>query len=1051
MAAETLKVARWGMFFIPGIGRASDLRLASQYKMPFVRIGTNITEIDQAEPFIKQAKDLGMLVSYNGMKSYAVSPEKWGSCAAQIQQWGADIVCLVDSAGSMFPEDVSLYLKAARYRCSAALGFHGHDNLSLSMANTLRAIDEGAALVDASLQGMGRSAGNAITEVLVAILKKRHLLPDIELNALMDVGAALIRPLLGRRGVDPVAVTGGFASFHSSFTPKVMEYARKHGVDVRDLIVRLCQEDLIAAPDDLLESLAEELASIKRSNTLSISSLRTGGSRSLHGSQALVDLLNQLRHLAAKSGRFSVVNAVIAENALDEIAVSGNIQQTATHVIGSVAYLSNQHLETILGCVDGKVDLLLLDVDRKPLGPLDPAAVAVRSLQKTILLTYLDSRVWADAVEAQVVRLLGEQLEHLPIVIAGDHHKSRLVALMMAERGARVTLLTTGSFQSSPPSPGIRGITTITAGTAEAGNQIEEARMVVVWPGDRPWFGKTEASRISMGAHVLDASMGRFMIEAAEEVESRNGQLARLNMWPTLAGALLGAHESKRICMESMGRATVAGVPVVAGGAMGRKGDVIVDSIREPSRVIGIADGRGAIVFPFHARRNRPGAPRYRRDSYEDPGTASYSTPMKASIPNLEPSACAKLLLLGGNRSNVPSIRAARSAGFFTIVVDPHADSPSLCEADLSVVMDVRECDRLLTIIRDYGGVQGIISMSEAGVEPAAYLSAQLGLPSISQMAAANARSKAAMRQVWGTTEFSTEYAVAETEQEALQAINHLGFPLIFKPDRSFGGSRGVSRVESPADAVEAFHFAIRAGLPDTSVVIERCVTGSEHSCEVLIYRGKTSVLCIGQKVKSLPPYRVDVSVQYPALFSREQEELVTRMCNEGVVALGLTDGAAHVEFAFTPTGPVLFEIGARAGGGHTPQIAHSVSGVEEFIEICHMACGSSPTRFYPTQRRGADYRFLTFPPGEIRGFRIPGEVRGHPGIIDVDVLVKPGDRVNPICTASDRAGFVVTQGRDLADASDLANWACREITVTYADGSASCALPLCSYFEARQ
>jgi isopropylmalate/homocitrate/citramalate synthase len=102
VAADTLKVARWGMFFIPGIGREADLRLASQYKMPFVRIGTNITEIDQAEPFIKQAKDLGMLVSFNGMKSYAVSPERWGSCAAQMQQWGADIVCLVDSAGSMW-------------------------------------------------------------------------------------------------------------------------------------------------------------------------------------------------------------------------------------------------------------------------------------------------------------------------------------------------------------------------------------------------------------------------------------------------------------------------------------------------------------------------------------------------------------------------------------------------------------------------------------------------------------------------------------------------------------------------------------------------------------------------------------------------------------------------------------------------------------------------------------------------------------------------------------------------------------------------------------
>ena len=97
-------------------------------------------------------------------------------------------------------------------------------------------------------------------------------------------------------------------------------------------------------------------------------------------------------------------------------------------------------------------------------------------------------------------------------------------------------------------------------------------------------------------------------------------------------------------------------------------------------------------------------------------------------------------------------------------------------------------------------------------------------------------------------------------------AVDRLGrFPLIFKPDRSFGGSRGVTRVERAEDVAGAFHAAQAGGLPDSDVVIEHCVEGSEHSAEVLIWKGKTSLLCIGQKIKSLPPYRVDVSVQYPA------------------------------------------------------------------------------------------------------------------------------------------------------------------------------------------
>ena len=604
-AAQALKAARWGMFFIPGIGREEDLRLAARYKMHFVRIGTNVTEIGEAERFIKLAKDLGLLVSYNGMKSYAVSPAQWGRYAAQVYGWGADIVCLVDSAGSMFPEEVSLYLKAARSESSVPLGFHGHDNLSLAMANTLRAIDEGAVIVDASLQGMGRSAGNAITEVLVAILKKRGLLPGIDMNTVMDVGAGLIRPLLGRRGIDPTAVTGGFASFHSSFTPKVVKYAQKHGIDARDLIVRLCQEDLISAPDDLLERLGGELASVKMPRLLSIPAFSAGGQMQRRGRDALEALLKELRPHAVKAGKFSTVNAVIAEAPQDEIEVSGNIQHTQAHVVGSVTYTTDEQLRTVLQSVEGRADVLLLDVDLKPFGPSAPASTAAQTLGKTLLLTYLDSRVWVAAAEDQVVRLLSENLEGVPVVIAGDHPKSRLLAASLAERRARVTLLSGGSSATEAPggafsfSPDAISLASVEAGTVEAGDRLAEARLVAVWSRGASSFGSREASLLSADALVLDAGMGAFPADAHEELQRRGIMVVRLNMWPALAGTLLAAHESQRVRRQSMGWTTLAGVPVVAGGAMGRKGDVIVDSVSEPSRVIGVADGQGGIVFRY--------------------------------------------------------------------------------------------------------------------------------------------------------------------------------------------------------------------------------------------------------------------------------------------------------------------------------------------------------------------------------------------------------------------------------------------------------------------
>ncbi len=193
-AAQALQDAKWGMFFIPGIGREEDIRLAADYGMSFLRIGTNVTEAAQAQPYIALAKELGLIVSYNAMKSYAVSPPEFGAVVAQARNWGADIACLVDSAGSMDPDSVAAYLRAAKAESESPLGYHGHDNLSLAMANTLRAIEEGAVLVDSSLQGMGRSAGNAVTEVLVAILQRRGSMQHIDLKAAMDVGQGLIQP-----------------------------------------------------------------------------------------------------------------------------------------------------------------------------------------------------------------------------------------------------------------------------------------------------------------------------------------------------------------------------------------------------------------------------------------------------------------------------------------------------------------------------------------------------------------------------------------------------------------------------------------------------------------------------------------------------------------------------------------------------------------------------------------------------------------------------------------------------------------------------------------
>jgi biotin carboxylase len=412
--------------------------------------------------------------------------------------------------------------------------------------------------------------------------------------------------------------------------------------------------------------------------------------------------------------------------------------------------------------------------------------------------------------------------------------------------------------------------------------------------------------------------------------------------------------------------------------------------------------------------------------------------------------AAQRILILGGGRYNVPSIHAARAAGFFTFVADRNPEAPGLKIADHGLAIDLNDCDSLRQAVLKYGGVDGVVSMAEVGVRAAASIAARLNLPSISEQAAAHATSKAAMRRSWQELgEYSVPFEVVSTLQDAELAVKKLArFPLIFKPDRSSGGSRGVTRIEGMGEMAKAFHAAQSGGLVNSDVVIEHCVAGSEHSAEVLIWQGKTSVLCIGRKVKSLPPYRVDVSVQYPAPLTAAQQSNVAEMCDRAVHALGLTQGAAHIEFGYSQSGPVLFELGARCGGGHTPQIASHVSGVDEFVEACRMACGMAPSRFVPAASRGADYRFLIFPPGIVELAEVPGSVSSRGGVLDAGLTVVPGNEIGPLRTTSERAGFLVVLGESLADAVERADRGCREISIRYRDGSVRHAAELSDFRE---
>jgi 4-hydroxy 2-oxovalerate aldolase/long-chain acyl-CoA synthetase len=263
-AESVLKKAKYGMFCIPGIARLEDIDLAHKHNMGFIRIGTNITEVPQSEEYIKRAKKYKMFVTANYMKSYAMSPKKFAEQVKLSEKYGVDMVYIVDSAGGMFADDVERYYRAVRKITDLPIGFHAHDNLGLAVSNSLAAADMGVDFLDSSLQGLGRSSGNAATEVLVTALIKRGYNIKINFLKLLDIGQTYIQPLLPGKGIMPLDVVSGYAEFHSSYMPQIQKCAAKYSVDPAELIIEISKIDKVHLDPKVLEKVAKRIK--KRTN-----------------------------------------------------------------------------------------------------------------------------------------------------------------------------------------------------------------------------------------------------------------------------------------------------------------------------------------------------------------------------------------------------------------------------------------------------------------------------------------------------------------------------------------------------------------------------------------------------------------------------------------------------------------------------------------------------------------------------------------------------------------------------------------------------------------
>jgi 4-hydroxy-2-oxovalerate/4-hydroxy-2-oxohexanoate aldolase len=258
-----LKTSKVSALLIPGIGTVDHLKLAADCGVTTIRVATHCTEADVSEQHISLGRRMGLDTVGFLMMAHMAEPQKILEQARLMESYGANCLYVTDSAGYMLPDDVTARFTLLReqLRPETELGFHGHHNLSMGVANSVAAIAAGARRIDCACGGMGAGAGNTPLEVFIAVCNRMGIETGVDLFKVSDVAEDLVTPILDAPvRIDRNSLILGYAGVYSSFLLFARRAEAKYGVPAREILLELGRRKLVGGQEDMIEDTAITMA-----------------------------------------------------------------------------------------------------------------------------------------------------------------------------------------------------------------------------------------------------------------------------------------------------------------------------------------------------------------------------------------------------------------------------------------------------------------------------------------------------------------------------------------------------------------------------------------------------------------------------------------------------------------------------------------------------------------------------------------------------------------------------------------------------------------------